>query len=682
MKYRWYLLITGITLFWLALMANFFRLQVHLHDYFAAIADKQYYRKITLHAQRGIIYDWAGNRLVTNTIHYDLAADPKLVRHKKQVVELCARLFHESKAHFWAKLNQKTRFVFLARKKRAHEINAILQLKDPGIIKIPVFRRNYFYGEYAAQLIGFTDPDDRGLAGLELQYDQALRGQDGKAILQYSPGRRLFYNPEFQIKTPVDGNNLYLTIDKNIQTVVEQELRQGVKEARARAGMCVVMDPQSGRVLAMANYPSFDPNDQARYPAFNKRNRIIADVFEPGSTMKSFAAATLLQTRLHKPQDLVFCENGRFKYYRSVFTDSKAHSWLTFKKVVSHSSNIGMIKLTETLPANTLFRFLKSFGFGSKTGLDLMGEASGLLDQPRSWSAIRKASVSIGYGIGVTALQLASAYSALVNGGKLYRPFVVSKMVQPNGKVVFEHQPKLIRRVISEAVSQKIKQFLLAVVEEGTGQKAQIEGIKVGGKTGTARKVKPEGGYYTNKYTASFAGFAPFEEPKYVCVVVMDEPKTFFYGGQVAAPVFKKIISRILNLETRRPAPQDEPADHLFVQKSKTISDLTGLDRESAIALLESKEVDFDIKGQGTYVQRCYQKDGQWIIELGNHLKSGSMVPRLNGLTLREAIRLLDLSKINLEVRGDPTGIVYKQNIKPGTVIKRRANLVLTCNNP
>ena len=682
MRYRWYVLTIGVTIFWLALMANFFRLQVHLHDYFEAMADSQYYRKIKLHAQRGIIYDWAGNRLVTNTIHYDLAADPKLVENKKRVAELCSRIFNKNESLFINKLNQKSRFVFLARKKNREEIAPVLDLKDPGIIKIPVFRRSYLYGEYAAQLIGFTDPDDRGLAGLELQYDEQLRGEDGQAILQYSPGGRLFYNPEFQIKVPRDGNNIYLTIDKNIQTVVEEELRNGVQEAKARAGMCVVMDPQSGRILAMANYPSFDPNNQSAYPGFNKRNRVITDVFEPGSTIKSFAAAVLLQTNLRKPQDLVFCENGRFRYYRSVFTDSRPHAWMTFKKVISHSSNIGMIKLTENLPANTLFRFLKSFGFGSETGVDLMGESAGMLEQPNGWSAITKASISIGYGISVTTLQLATAYSALINGGKLYRPFVVEKITQPDGKTVLEHKPQMIRQVVSEAVSKKIREFLLAVVENGTGTKAQIKGVKVGGKTGTARKVKPEGGYFKNRYTASFAGFAPYEDPKYVCVVVMDEPKTYFYGGQVAAPVFKRILRRILNLDVSVPLDNDQTEEHLFVKQNRSVSDLSGFDRASAVRLLESKGIDYRLTGSGAYVVRSYFEKDECVLELGDHFNQNSIIPRLNGLTLREALSLLDLSRIRLKIIGDPTGIIYRQNIKPGTVVKKQANLTLTCVNP
>ncbi len=686
MSLRWFFLILGMSVFWLALEANFFRLQVGMHHRFEKMAKNQYYRRIRLHAQRGLIFDWAGNRLVTNTIHYDLAVDPTLVKHKEKIARLCARAFNRSESYYLKRLNEKSRFVFLERKVTENAIAPILQLKDPGVIKIPVFRRSYLYRTYAAQLIGFTDPDDRGLGGLELQYDDLLKGKDGEAILQYLPGGRVFYNPETPVKPPRNGQNIYLTIDKNVQTVVEQALERGVEESKAKAGMCVVLDPDNGRILAMANYPSFDPNRQQDYPLSAKRNRVIADVFEPGSTIKSFVAATLLQEKLKRPTDLVFCENGRFPMFTKVFTDSRPHGWLTFRKVITYSSNIGMIKLSADLPANTLFRYLRGFGFGFKTGVRLLGEESGFLSQPATWSKIRKASISIGYGIGVTALQLATAYAALINGGKLYRPFVVWKIMDETGRVKQENKPLMIRQVISPAVSAKIRDILASVVEEGTGTRAKIEGVPVGGKTGTAKKVRPEGGYYHNRYVASFAGFAPLENPKYVCVVVIDEPRLHYYGGQVAAPVFKEIISKILNLEAgHAPEPEPQEGDEpsiLMVKKVSEVPDLNGFTREAAINLLKSRDVDFEVEGDGEFVLSCSEKDGKVILETGNYWELSKTMPRLTGLTLREALALLDLSRVKLKIKGDPTGIVLKQSLKPGVRLNGHSTLTLTCVRP
>lgn len=685
-KTRWVLLIIGVTLFWLALEANLFRLQVARHSYFEKLAKRQYMRKVVLHAQRGIIYDHAGNPLVSNVIKYDLAADPKVVRNKDALSRLCAQLFDKPQSYFTKKLAGNSRFVYLARKVTADELNKVLALHDPGVIKIPVFRRNYFYGEYAAQLIGFTDPDGRGLSGLELQYNDLLQGINGSAVLQYVPGGKLFYNTNYPIQPSRDGKNIYLTIDKNIQTVVEQALRKGVQKAKAHSGMCVVLDPNNGRVLAMANYPSFDPNHPQKYSAFVRKNRTITDVFEPGSTIKPFIAATLLQERKKRPGQTVFCNLGRYRFHDKTFTDSHPHGTLTFKDVVAYSSNIGMIKLTQDLPANTLFRYLKSFGFATETGIELEGEASGFLSQPAVWSSIRKASVSIGYGIGITALQLANAYAALVNGGKLYRPYVVSKIENPDGSLWEEHEPTLIRQnVISPRISQQIKTFLQAVVEKGTGKKAAIPGVLVGGKTGTAKKVRPEGGYYSRKYLALFVGTAPLDAPRYVCAVIVDEPQTYFYGGQVAAPIFKEIMERILNLDESAPQkalPENKNPEIYLVNKEKSIPDLKGFTRVDAIRLLEAKDADYETEGEGEYVIRSYKKDGEIILQLGSKQLLAEKMPKLTGLTLREALARLDLSKIRVKIQGDPAGIIYRQSIPPNRKLKKAQQLVLTCRLP
>ncbi len=684
-KYRLFVILVSIVVFWAALEANLFRLQVMHHSYFERLAKRQYFRKVVLHAHRGIIYDRAGNRLVTNTINYDIAADPALVRNKDRLSRICAKLFHEPQKYFLQKLSGNRRFVYLKRRVSSEQLQKILALNDPGVIKIPVFRRNYFYGKNAAQLIGFTDPDGRGLSGLEGQFNDLLQGVDGSAVLQYAPGGKLFYNADYAIQPPRDGKNIYLTIDKNIQTVVEEALRDGVKASKADSGMCVVLDPNNGRVLAMANYPSFDPNNPQKYPVYTMKNRTITNVFEPGSTIKSFVAATLLQKGLKRPSDKVYCNLGRFAVYKKVFTDSRPHGTLTFKEVVAHSSNIGMIKLTQNLPANTLFRYLKSFGFGTQTGIELEGEASGFLDQPATWSGIKKASISIGYGIGVTAIQLAAAYAALVNGGNLYRPFVVWKIVEPNGRIWEEHEPSLVRHVISPRVSATIKTFLRAVVEEGTGKKARINSVLIGGKTGTAKKTKPGGGYYSRKYIASFVGVAPLDNPKYVCAVIVDAPKTHFYGGQVAAPIFKDIMTRILNLndtDVPETQPKESEREELFVRKEKTLPDLRGFNKCDALELLKSKDVDYDVEGQGEYVVRTHKEDGRLILELGDRQLLSKKMPKLTGLTVREALAKLDLAHLDVKIVGSPAGIIYKQSIPPNRTIKKKMALVLTCRMP
>jgi len=325
-----------------------------------------------------------------------------VVQNKEKVAQACSKAFHKSKSHYLKKLNQKGRHTFLARKVDDRDIREILALRDPGLIRTKNFRREYPYQTYGAHLLGFTDTDDKGLSGLESQYEEELRGVDGEAILQRG-GRQVFINADNPIEQPLHGSNIFLTIDKNIQTIIEQELTAGVKKSKAKAGMAVVLDPFNGEVLAMANYPSFDPNRQQKYNSGIKRNRIITDVFEPGSTLKLMTAAALLQEQIKKEEDIVYCEQGRYKVYDRYFNDTINHGWLTFRKTVALSSNIGMIKLSESLPSNTQFRYLRNFGFGTKTGIGLSGENGGILENPQKWSGLSKASLAIGFSCSTTA---------------------------------------------------------------------------------------------------------------------------------------------------------------------------------------------------------------------------------------------------------------------------------------
>ena len=681
-KLRLILVAVLISAFWLAIEANLFYRQILQNNKFERIAERQYLKKIPLPASRGEIYDSNNNKLVSNTLKYDIAADPSIVTNKVELARACSKAFKKPQSHFLDKLNRENRFTYLARRVPDRDIQEILALRDPGLIKTRNFRREYPYRSYGAQLLGFTDPDDRGLSGLELQYDEQLRGIDGEAVLQYDGPRRVFYNADNPILKPVAGNDIYLTIDKDIQTVVEQELATGVKSTKAKAGMAIVMDPNSGAILAMANYPVFDPNRQHAYGSGVKRNRIITDVFEPGSTLKIITAAAILQEQLKKEDDIVYCEQGKFKLYNRYFHDTKKHGWLSFKKAVAMSSNIGIIKLSDVLPSRTLFRYLRNFGFGTDTGIGLNGETSGLLDDPQKWSKVSRASISIGYSIGITMVQLAAAYSAAINGGYLYRPYVVEHLKNEAGEIFQTNQPQIVRQVVSKEVSKKLKEFMYAAVKDGTGKEADIEGVKVGGKTGTARKMDPKTRTYsTRNYTASFVGFAPFDNPDYVLAIVMDEPRTAYYGGQVAAPVFGKIMDRIvhLNKEQSRDHRVDNVRQDLLVQKMQDLPPVTGFRIETARALLDEKNLDYKIIGKGSFVNQVSVKEDKIILESGNLLVRQNKVPHLTGLTLREALQKIDLARFRIQLSGDATGIVQKQDPPPGKAVTQRTSLTLVC---
>lgn len=675
-------LIGGISLFWLILEINLFRIQIVNNERYAKMAANQYLKKIPLPARRGLVLDCNGNQLISNTLHYDLAADPKLIKNKKRLAGICAARFNRSREYFLNRLKQKSRFVYLRRKVPYATIQPILKLNDAGIITPENFRREYPYGPYAAQLLGFTDPDDKGLSGLELQFDDILRGKDGNAVLQYDGPRRVFFNADNPIKRPDNGLNIQLTIDKNIQTVVDQELAEGVKNMRAKSGMAVVVDPYSGRVLAMANYPSFDPNRQQNYGQEVKRNRVITDVYEPGSTMKIITAAILLQERLKKRDDLVFCENGSFRLYNRIFSDTKKHGWLTLQGAVEKSSNIGIIKLSAAIDKNTMFRFLKNFGFGSKTGIGLIGEAEGSLLPPQKWNKITKASLSFGYGISVTTLQMAMAYASAVNGGYLYQPYIIDHFENEAGEISNQARPQIVRQIISKEISEQLKAFMRGVVTKGTGKKAAVAGIKVGGKTGTARKLKKDrSGYHSKKYIASFVGFAPYEKPEFVCAIVMDEPKKSFYGGGAAAPVFSKIIKRIINLgsNAERYRYTESQSKKALIKKITDLPALDGFNIASAEELLKARDIAYETEGRGRVVKSHSIDDGTVILHSGSLQVKNGAVPKLTGLTLREALAKVDMSKFRIELRGKNRGMVYKQEPQPGKRIKTRTTLTLTC---
>ncbi len=679
-KGRFYFIIISFFAFWLLLEANLFRFQIVQYERLSAYAKKQYLSEIPLNAQRGTIYDRAGNKLATNIIYYDIAADPLAVKNKKFIAKTLAKSFPKTESYYLRRMNHKSRFSYLERKAKVSSVRKLLEFKDPGLIRFENFGRHYPYGGYAAQLLGFTDTDDNGLSGIELQFEDLLKGKDGKAILQYDATRKVSFNSDYPLLKPLSGADIYLTLDKDIQTIVEKALKKGVDTMKGKSGIAVVMDPNSGAVLALANYPSIDPNNHKKYKEWYKKNRAITDVFEPGSTLKMFTAGALLQERIYKPDDIVFCENGRFKLYDHYIKDTKPHGWLSFERVIEKSSNIGIVKLVEKLPSNTLFRYLKNFGFGSKTEIGLLGESGGTLAEPVKWSGLSKAEIAIGQEIGVTALQITAAFSSLVNGGYLYKPFVVSGLENPvTADWEVYKEPEKVRQILSPEVCLILKKFMRNVVNQGTGMEAQIKNVEVGGKTGTAQKFnRKTNRYQPGKYVASFIGFAPFEKPKYVCAIFVDEPQKKYYGGQVAAPIFAEIIGQIAHFNYRPPAKMKNknPYDFVYAEKVNSFPALNGFKTEAVVNYLEEKDYDIEINGDGNYVKNFSKQGDKIILALDSGQTGLEKMPNLNGLSLRQAFSRVDFSKLSVKIEG--SGKIYKQSLKPGTVLKSRKKILLS----
>ena len=675
---RIYYLIAGIIIFWVFLEVRLYQVQMKNHDYYTKISINQVEKKITIPASRGIIYDRNNVSLATNLIHYDLGVDKNILKNPNTVVNSFVKIFGNSKSYYQKKISNGGDFVYLERKVSEKKKKLIESIEDPGLVILKNYRRLYPFNEDCSQLIGFTDVDDKGASGIELQYQDDLKGKIGWTILQVDAKRRFAYSAEHPIIEPERGANIQLTIDKNYQSIVSENLKIGVKKYNAKSGMAILMKPQTGEILAMCAHPAFNPNFPSQSKPEHRRTTFITDVFEPGSTFKLFPVAALLQEGIKKSDDIVYCEKGNYQFLDHTVRDSKKYGWLSLQRVFENSSNIGMVKLVQELPNNVFYRYLKDFSFGSETGINLKNENSGFLVKPNRFSGISKGMMSHGYEIGTTALQMTNAYCAVVNGGKLMRPYVVNNIISSNNDIIENNSALKIRQVISQDVADVLKEFMVGSVERGTGTKAKIEGFKVGGKTGTAQKYDPKmKKYIRGKYISSFIGFAPSENPEFVLAIFLDEPIPQYYGGETAAPIFKSCMERLLKVT---PGVEDEENEYyLTANENEDTPDLHGMHISIARDILKSRNIDYDISGEGEYIVSQKLENGEVILILGNPEINVAQMPNLQGLTMREALQKIDFSKLSVKVEGN--GKVIKQTVKAGTHVKNRQILTLSCTN-
>ena len=506
----------------------------------------QYQRSLKTVGQRGTIFDARGRELAVSVNLSSIAAYPARIKDKSEVAAKLSKILELDRRGLVAKLTGKNRsFIWLKRHVSPKEAAAIRQLDLKGLDFIPESSRVYPHRSVAAQVIGFSGIDGRGLEGVEYLFNSRLKGDLGKyKIYKDALGRR-FDNPSGNSRG-IRGHNLYLTIDRTIQYNVEKILTQTVKQFRAKSAMGIVMVPRTGAVLAMANVPLFNPNNYSQSTRWHWRNRAVADRFEPGSTMKIFSIAAAIESGAFIADSPLYCENGEYKIGRNVVHDTKPHEWLTITDIVRLSSNIGAVKVGEKIGAEQLYTALKEFGFGARTGINCPGETTGRLAPYKRWSKIDAGAISFGQGLSVSALQLASATSAIANGGTLMQPYVVARITDARGREIDTFGPRVLRQVVSPGTAASVARMMHTVVESGTGTLAALEGYQVSGKTGTAQKTD-ENGYDNDKFIASFTGFVPSGNPELVILVVVDEPETQHYGGTVAGPAFRKIAETTLD---------------------------------------------------------------------------------------------------------------------------------------
>jgi len=599
-----------------------FQLQVLQGDWLMRQGQRQHLKEWIVLPKRGALYDRGSEPLALSLESQSVYVRPHRLQNAPEANVILSGILNLKPADVEQKLATKKSFVWLKRQVSPIEAEKIQALHLNGIGMYIEPTRYYPQGGLAGHLLGFVNRDSEGLEGIELQYNDYIRGAAGSSVSERDAlGRRVLVEGVEGLQVP-PGSDVHLTIDSPIQHLAEKELEATIQKYRAKAGVAIVVDPATGEVLALANYPTFDPNKASQQSADLRRNRAVTDSFEPGSTFKTILAAAALEEGVVGKDDLFYCEMGKYLYAGRVIHDTHPQGWLPFSKILQVSSNIGFTKVAEKLQKDRYFKYIDKFGFGRVTGIDVPGEVPGLLRKPEHWAGIDLATHAFGQGISTTPMQMVMAYAAIANGGILMRPYVTRKIVSPQGETVVENQPQIVRRVVSEKTAKLLASMLRDVTNEGgTGVLAKVDGFDVAGKTGTAQKAE-RGVYSAKKRVSSFVGFVPADNPRLVSLVLVDEPEGNVYGGVVAAPAFRNIAQGALRqlavaprgtvvipnvpapveLSTQRPAKRF--AVQLVSNNDDAVPDFLGLSMREAVEKAQSMRINLRMQGNGYVVKQ------------------------------------------------------------------------------
>ena len=612
-----------------------------------ARADRQHLRTLTAPAKRGEIVDRNGHVLAYSVDADSVFADPSEIGDPDEVARLVCAALDECGARerqdMAQDLRRDSQFVYLARKVSPDEAQRVKALDLKGVAFIKESRRYYPKKELAAHVLGYVGLDNTGLAGLESTYDAQVRGSEGKILVQ-TDARRHALNSRVD-RPATAGASLELSIDQYLQHIAERELRAGVEENNAAGGTALIMEPHSGEILALANWPTFNPNTFGRADERERRNRAIQDLYEPGSTFKVVTASAALEEKVIDPADPIDCAPGRIAFGSRVIHDVHTYGVLPFTDVIVKSSNVGAIKVGLRLGPERLGRYVSRFGFGQPIGPDFRGESPGIVWNPAKLDPSALASVSMGYQVAVTPLQMAAAVSSVANGGSLIEPRVVRAFIKDSKRVPVAR--RVLRRTVSPATAAELTGIMEAVVERGTAKTAQIPGYTIAGKTGTSAKLV-NGRYSKSEYNASFVGFLPSRKPALTIIVVIDSPHAGgYYGGTVAAPIFKRIAEAAVRhlgiAETINPQPP----------------------------VLVARQ---DTTPNAPVVQRPVSEPAR-VVDAVNAIQPGVM-PDLRGYSAREALNTLARLGVNARILGH--GVVVQQSPAAGAPLPSGEVTVLT----
>jgi cell division protein FtsI (penicillin-binding protein 3) len=678
-----------------------FKIQVVDHEEFSLAAANQYKMQVPIPAKRGVIRDRHGVILASNAFVVKFAVDPQSLKNPEAVAKALAVTFNKPASHYLEIFKDaKRRYIVLEREVPQEVAAKLDSVKDKGLIREIESRRHYAFDDRASHILGFASKDGRGLAGVELISHKALAGENGFTIMQRDGRGQRRPDVDYEQVQPVHGDDITLTIDEAVQSVTEAALKAGVTKSMAQAGTAIVLSPKTGEILALANYPDFDPNKFGEASNDMLRNRAITDAYEPGSTIKILTAAMALEEGVMTPETKINAEGGTWTVDGNAkIRDTHPYGTLTFRQAIEKSSNVCFAKISDKIEKNRFYKYLRDFGFGVVSGIDLPGEVKGYVRKPARWGSNSKRYMAFGYELTNTCLQMATAYNTIANMGVMMKPHVIARRVSPNGEVVMEGQQE-IRRVVSEKTCRTLISMMTGVVDSGTATTAKIKGISIAGKTGTAQQLV-NGHYSKEHYTSSFTGFFPAENPEYTILVILRSPRNGYYGGTVSAPIFREIAVRLLEMNGKLPPearaqqvaskPAIEEGGLIEIEgtvlnrkdddEAREMPDVRGLSVEAGKLLLASQGFAVIAPEKGV-IERVEKRGADTVrfIVMKNVEMSAKqdaqpvLVPNFVGMTVGRAMKVGTMNNMQVRVIGE--GKVQKQFPETGATLDKNNPII------
>jgi len=686
--WRFDIFTVGALLFLLLMIVKMVQIQIGVGG--LEVTENRFQAQHKLPPERGKIFDRNLKTLAFNIPTVTLFADPKKIENANAAARAVASLTGLDYAQIREKLGQKSNYVKLAMKLPLAVHEQLGKLGITGLYSEVVLTRKYPKNDLCSQLLGFTDIDGKGISGLEMTQDFLLQGAPGRVVYQITANNEKFPRIGYPEEQARDGNDFVLTIDYRYQYIAERELHNTILQTDAAGGAVIIMNPESGEILAMCSEPNFNPNEPGKAEQEAWRIKPVTDIFEPGSTFKPVLMSALLEKGLHTTTDIVFCENGKYMLKDRPIRDTAPYAWLSLRDVMVYSSNIGMSKLAMETDRKLLYDYARAFGFGQESGVGLQGEQKGILSGIGAWSGVSPGFISIGHEVAVTALQMTNMFSTIANGGFLMQPVIV-KEIRKDGIPVKVYGPRAIRRVISTVTADTMKSILADVVERGTGKKAAIKGVTVCGKTGTAKMPftdRKNVGYQEGNYISNFCGFFPAENPKICIYVMIEKPRNLYYGGDVGAPCFKNIAEQLITFEGldyfQSPDVQEE--FRTVENNPAIVPNLVGCSRAAARYAEHKSRLPLHTGGDGQFILAQNPPAGTVLAETqGIRLDSetssddndAQLVPNVTGLPVRNAMNILAVKGFRAVIIG--SGKVARQQPGPGKKIGKQEQVLLQC---